>query len=236
MSQTLYKDEKFTVWTFNKVTEALCDEWQPLKPTLQPNTLTAYSYKATRISFEGNVNVTLDITKDRLMSKDHIEIAVLLSLSPDPNSLETHVLNTFSLGEFMHFPQLSGRKIFTIRKDEPWENSTLAFTARLGLQVIQAMLNFESCFHLLLDDEYEINGTKLDMRSMSISHHLNQVKAYRLAEIYGHPEKLDEAIAAIKTFAQQDELTMERLENLRSHVPDEASNWLYTKEFLKKLS
>ena len=101
--------------------------------------------------------------------------------------------------------------------------------------VIETMLLFESCFHLLLDDEYVINGTKLDMTHLSLMHHLNQVKAYRLAEIYGHPEKLNEAVEAIKRFAAIDELSGKRLEALLTKKTQDAANWLYTKELIERL-
>ncbi|HYH75618.1 MAG TPA: hypothetical protein VD735_06715 [Candidatus Saccharimonadales bacterium] len=97
------------------------------------------------------------------------------------------------------------------------------------------MLNFESCFHLLLDDEYEFADTKINSTNLSLTHHLNQVKAYRLAEIYGHVEKLDEAVKAIKDFAHKDELSRRRLDQLRQAGSAEGMNWLYTPELLERL-
>jgi len=236
MSSPLYSDKKFTSWTIKRVAEALCDEWMSLNPKLEHDTGTAYSAKSTRISFKGEVQVTLDITRDKYPSKDSIEIVILLSLSPDPNDLSMHVLNTLNIGMFLDcLSDLTGKRLFSIKKDELWEGSILQTAARRGLPIIGSMLHFESCFHLLLDDEYEIGGTKLDSKSLSLTHHLNQVKAYRLAEIYGHPEKLDEAIKAIKRFATTDELSQQRLDKLCATKSPGGMNWLYTTEMLERL-
>ncbi len=234
--EQIYRDKKFTAWNISRVMEALSNEWESLHPIFEPGAKTAYSHKSNRISFKGEINVTLDFIKDTYPAKNYIQITDPLSLSPNPNDLNTHVLNTLNLGMFLGgFPELAGSKLFVIRKDEPWEGSFIQTVAQRGRQVIEKMLKFETCFHLLLDDEYEVGGIKLNSKALSLTYHLNQVKAYRLAEIYGHPEKLDEAIEVIKRFARLDEITNERLIVLYAKDPKNDANWLYTTEFLERL-
>jgi hypothetical protein len=233
--ESLYEGKKFTSWTINKVAEVLCDEWNTLNPKLE-NDVLIYDKKTTLISFKGEVNVALEITRQRFPKKDLLEMYFETSLSPIPYDLSTHVLNTLDMAIFMkRFPELGGKHFFTIAKVEPWNGSLFSKTAQAMRSVIEAMLNFESCFHLLLDDEYEVNDVRLDMKSASITHHLNQVKAYRLAEIYGHPEKLDEAIRAIKSFAQTDELSQRRLGQLCESRSLGGMDWLYTPEMIERL-
>jgi len=231
----LYRDKKFTKWTIERVAEALCGEWRVLRPELEKGAV-VYDKKSTQISFKGEVNVALDIIKQRYPEKDFVQMYFGLSLSPVPNELKTHVLNTLDMALFVGlFPELSSGHFFTIAKTEPWDGSLFSVTAQAMRSIIEILLRFESCFHLLLDDEYEIGGTKLDSKSLSLTHHLNQVKAYRLAEIYGHPEKLNEAVEAIKRFAAIDELSGQRVAALCAKKPQDAANWLYTTGLLERL-
>lgn len=233
---SLYKGRKITGWTIKRVAEVLSSEWELLGPDLKPDAMTAYSHKSTQISFEGAVKVTLGFVRDKYPPSDSVGIADTLSFNPNPSDLSMHVLNTLNLGMFLGlFPELTDKKLFIIKKEEPWEGSVMQIIARRGMPLIETMLKFESCFHLLLDDEYEIDGVRLDSKSLSLTHHLNQVKAYRLAEIYGHPEKLDEAIEAIKKFAEIDELSRQRLDKLCSTKSAGGMDWLYTQEMIERL-
>lgn len=233
--ESLHVSKKFTSWTIDRVAEVIYNEWGMFNPKLQ-KAVVVYGKKVTQISFKRDVGVALEVGRQRYSDKDSVQMYFGLSLSPLPYNFKTHVLNTFDLADFVGlFPNLSGKHFFSIPKTELWNNSLLSEAAQAMYLVIKTMLDFESCFHLLLDDKYEIDGTKLDARSLSITHHLNQVKAYRLAEIYGHPEKLDEAVEAIKRFARIDELSKERLETMCAQNPQDASNWLYTTELLEKL-
>lgn len=231
----LYKDKKVTNWTINRVAEVLYSEWKTLNPQLEKN-VAIYGKKTTLISFNGEVNVALEITKQRFPEKDFLEMYFEISLSPILYDLNTHVLNTLDMGVFIEiFPELKDERCFTLAKSEPWNGSLFAKAAQVMRTIIEIMLNFESCFHFLLDDEYKLNGSKLDSKSLSLTHHLNQVKAYRLAEIYGHPEKLDEAIKAIKRYAQIDELSHQRLEKLCTAKSAGGMDWLYTPEMIERL-
>lgn len=233
--ETLYPDKKFSSWNINRIAEVLCDEWSSLNPELQKDVV-IYDKKSTLISFKGEVNVTLEITKQRHPEKDLVQMYFGLSLSPTPYNVKTHVLNTIDMALFMGlFPELSDKHFFTIAKTEPWDGSLFSKSAKAMELVIKALLGFESCFHLLLDDEYEVGGVKLKSSSLSLSHHLNQVKAYRLAEIYGHPERLDEAIDAIKRFAKTDKLSQQRLDKLCETKSPGGMDWLYTGEMLGRL-
>lgn len=232
----LYKDKKFTSWSIKRVAEALSEEWGALHPIIEHGVMTTYSSTLTRISFKGEINIAVDIAKDKYPAHDSVEIVLLLRLSPNPNDLSTHVLNTLNLGTFLDaLPQVTGQKLFSIKKDEPWEGSVLQATAQRAKPIIETMLTFESCFHLLLDDEYEVDGAKLDSKSLGLTHHLNQVKAYRLAEIYGHLEKLDEAIRAIKDYAESDELSRQRIDKLCVAKSPGGMDWLYTPEIIERL-
>lgn len=233
----LFAGKKFTSWNIKRVAEALCEEWRALGPAFEPDAKTAYSSTLPRISFQGEIRVTIDIAKGKYPAKDFVEIVPLLRLSPDPNDRAFHVLNTLSLGLFMDcLVRAPGPDVpFTIQKQEPWQGSALQASARVMQGIIQALLTFETCFHLLLDDTYEINDVILDSKSLGLAHHLNQVKAYRLAEIYGHPEKLDEAVTAIKRYAQDDTLSGQRLDKLCTDQSAGGMDWLYTSEILRRL-
>lgn len=235
MNSSLYEGKNFTSWTVARIAEVICEELQDLGPTLEKNAV-VYDKKATLITFSGEVTVALELANQRFPDKDVAQIYVGLSLSPKPYSLDTHVLNTLDMGALLGaFPELDGKHFFAIRKQEPWGGSLLAKAVRAMHSLVQAMLTFESCFHLLLDDEYTLKGERLDMKRLSFTHHLYQVTAYRLAEIYGHPEKLDEAAAAITRFAAGHRLSADRLEDLRAKEPKDAADWLYTPELLERL-
>lgn len=235
MNPSLYEGKKIASWTLAKIAEALCDQLNTFDPVLEKDAV-VYGKKTIQITFRGEISVALDLTKQRFPNADSVQMYIGMSLSPNPYSPDTHVLNTLDMAVFLGlFPELKGKHFFTIQKTEPWDGSSLSKAAQAMRGLIESMLQFESCFHLLLDDEYTIQGTRLDSKELSITHHLNQVKAYRLAEIYGHPEKLDEAIEAIKKFAAHDQMSKERLEDLRAKNPEDAANWLYTQKMLEKL-
>lgn len=233
--QPLYEGRNFTSWNIAKVSEVLCEEWKHLGPVLQKD-VDIYGKKEIQISFRGEVSVALEVGKQRFPDKDSVQMYFRLSLSPVPYDLKTHVLNTLDMALFVGlFPQFSGKHFFTIAKTEPWQGSLFSDAAQMMALLINEMRNFESCFHLLLDDEYSVDDIRLDSASLSLSHHLNQVKAYRLAEIYDHPEKLDEAVLAIKRFAVIDEPTQRRLEQLRAAKSAGGMDWLYTHDLLERL-
>ncbi|HSW65686.1 MAG TPA: hypothetical protein VLI54_00925 [Bacillota bacterium] len=232
---SLYEGKKITSWSLDRVAEVLCEEWSVLSPELEKG-VSIYGKKTTQITFKGEVHVALELTRQKYPDKDSIAMYIGLSLSPLPYDLKTHVLNTLDMGMFMQlFPQLHGKHFFTIAKSEPWKGSLFSTAAQALQSVVRVMLNFESCFHLLLDDEYHVGGVRLASSSLSLTHHLNQVKAYRLAEIYGYPEKLDEAVQAIKGYAQTDELSQQRLDKMCAAKSAGGMGWLYTPEILERL-
>lgn len=232
---TLYDAKKVTSWTVDRVSEVLTLEWHDLNPNLQLG-VKSYGAKVAQISFEGQVHVALHITQQRFAEKDVVAMDYGFSLSPKPYDIDTHVLNTFDMGAFIGlFPQYSGTNSFTIAKKEQWVTSRFANVANSMHALIEVLLSFDSCFDLLTSDLYEVDGVTLDLKSLSLTHHLHMVKAYRLAEIYGHPEKCQEAVRAILAFAQTDQLTHERLESLRQKDPKKDANWLYSEKLLEKL-
>jgi len=204
ISTQLYEGKKFTSWTLDRLAEVIFEEWKDLDPKLEKGII-AYEKKVTQISFKGEVNVALKIMSRRSSEKDLVQLYFVTSLSPIPNDLSTHALNTLDMGMIINlFPELEGKDCFSIGKTEPWEGSLFSQATKTMYSVVRTMLKFDSCFHLLLDNDYIIDDTKISSKKLSLTHHLNQVKAYRLAETYGHPEKFDEAIDAIKKFALTD--------------------------------
>ena len=97
------------------------------------------------------------------------------------------------------------------------------------------MLKFESCFEILIKDESKIENEIFDMRPLGQTQHLNRVKAYRLAEIYGHPEKLDEAIDAIKRGLMTNDFACRQVENFYQKRLSNKEDWLYTNDMLERL-
>jgi hypothetical protein len=235
MTEPLYKDRKFKSWTVNNLAQILCEEWADLNPTLLKDR-DSYGKKVTSITFQGEVNVTLDIMKQRYPKEGSLQVVFPLSLSPKLDDLSTHVLNTF---DFSHFvgcsSKLGSQSFFTIGKTEPWEGSIFQQTAQVGHSIIEVMRSFESCFNLLTKDESKVGDELFDMRSLELTQHLNRVKAYRLAEIYGHPEKLDEAIAAIKKGLKTNDSARRQVENFYGRKLSGDTDWLYTNDILERL-
>lgn len=237
MNSLLYKDKKFRTWNIDRLAEALCEEWRVLKPELTIGKKTAYGYRATRISFSGEVRVTIDMSNSKVLDAGYVSPLFNLSLSPDPDDRSFHVLNTFQFMDFMElFPELSDRKtLFVIGKNEPWANSHFERSAQLGLLMVEILLNFNTCFDFLTNNTYEISGELLDTRKLLAGQYLNRVKAYRLAENYGHPERLEEAINAIRGSAKVNDVARQNLDKLCVTKSPGSATWLYTPEMIERL-
>ena len=237
MNSVLYENKSFKTWDVSRLADVLCDEWSSLAPELTLSKKTAYGFKATRISFNGEVRVTIDMSKPKIARAGYITPLFNLSLSPDPDDLSFHVLNTFQLMNFMKlFPEISGNNPpFIIGKDEPWVASGFAKAASLGLPLIKELLQFNSCFGFLTSDTYEISGQVLDMKNLGIDQYLNRVKAYRMAQIYDHPERLEEAIDAIRKSAKNNDMAKKDLDRICNNKSAGSASWLYTKEMIERL-
>lgn len=235
MAESLYKDKKFKSWSISHLAETLCDEWSDLRPRLIKNR-TSYGKKVTSILFDGEVNVMLDIMKQRHSKEDNLQVVFGLSLSPNPDDLSIHVLNTFDFSHFVGLsPKLAGRSYFTIENSEPWKGSIFQQTAQVGYSVIKSMLTFESCFNLLVQDESTVGDEIFDMRPLGQTQHLNRVKAYRLAEVYGHNDKLEVAIVKIKEGLENNSFARRQVEDFYEKISSGNEDWLYTNDMLERL-
>lgn len=235
MQKTLYKDRKFKSWTILRLAEVLCEEWAELNPVLIKQRI-AYSSKMTSIQFKGEITVTLDIEQNRYPPENTLQVPFSLSLSPTPDSLEFHVLNTFQFGSFVGRSSKMGVKnCFDIHKTEPWEGSVFQKTAEVSKLIIEQMLEFDSCFDLLVKDKVKVGDEIFDMRELKLTQHLNRVKAYRFAEIYGHAERLDEAVDAIKKGMKKDESARRQVKEYYQKMLAGHEDWLYTKEMLERI-
>jgi hypothetical protein len=237
MNKLLYKDRKFKAWNIERLAEVLCEEWAALNPELILNKKTAYGFRASRISFPGSVHVTVDVSNSKNPEAEYVTPLFNLSLSPDPDDLSTHVLNTFQLSDFIQlFPELSGRKtVFVIGKSEPWVSSNFAQAVQLGLPLLEVLSDFDTCFDFLISKTYKIADDILDTEKLSIGQYLNRVKAYRLAQIYGHLERLNEAVDAIHTSADTNDRAKQDLDRLCAARSPGNASWLYTSEMINAL-
>jgi hypothetical protein len=235
MTESLYKDRKFKSWTILRLAEVSCEEWSDLNPQLVKGRM-SYGMKVTSIMFKGEVNVTLDIMRQRYPEENVLQVVFGLSLSPNPEDLTMHVLNTFDFSDFVGLSsKLSDINYFSIPKTAPWEGSVFQQTAQVSHGIIESMLSFESCFCLLTEEHPKVREEVFDMRSLEMTQHLIKAKAFRLAEIYGHPEKLDDAIAAMKRNLETNEPVRQRVERVAAIEISDTEDWLYTNNLIKRL-
>ncbi len=231
----LYSDRKFSTWTVGRIAEVLSEEWYDLNPTLSQNTR-VYGKKTALISFNGSVIVSLDVGSQPYAKPGRLDIGVGLSLSPNSWKLETHALNTFDFGMYIGlFSQLANSNFFSITKNQPWKDSSFSAVVDAGRMLIAYLQDFDSCFDFLTKDRNVIVGTILDTGSLGTTYHLNCVKAYHLAKAYNHPEKLDEAIKAIRKSAGANDFTRQRLERICQTKDARGLSWLYTPEIIESL-
>lgn len=233
MTETLYKDRRFKSWTVNNLAETLCEEWADLYPTLIKDRK-SFGRKVTSVAFHGEVNITLNIMKQRYPKDGILQVVFELSLSPKMDDLTTYVLNGFDFSHFVSLSsKLSGSNFFTIGKTETWEGSVFQQTAQVGRSIIETMLTFESCFNLLIQDESKVRGEIFDMRKTN--QQLMHVKAYSFANVYGHREKLDDAVVAIKRSLVKDDYARSKVEKFCLAKSADGEDWLYTNELLERI-
>jgi len=160
-----------------------------------------------------------------------------LSLSPDPDNFELHVLNTFQFSDFMALlPELADKKtLFVIGVNESWTNSHFARAAHLGIPMVETLLKFETCFEFLTSDTYKVAGEILDTSKLHMGQYLNRVKAYRMAEIYKHPEKYEEAVKAIRNAANNNEMAKRDLDRVCAAKSPGSAAWLYSPRLITAL-
>lgn len=235
MNEYLYEGKNFKTWTTNNLAEVLCEEWANLNPTLLLDRK-SFGRKVTSITFKDEVRVTLNIMKQRYSDTDKLQVVFELSLSPEIDDLKTHILNTLDFSDFIGTSSsITGELFFTIGKKESWNGSMFQETARIGKLVIEAMLKFETCFSLLIEDETKLGNETFDMRPLEQTQHLNRVKAYRLAEIYGHPEKLDQAVAMIKRGLPSNEFARNQIETVYQRLLAGKEDLHYTKDMIERI-
>jgi len=237
VTDLVYEGKKFKTWNVARLAEALSEDWHDLNPELTVNKKTAYGYKAMRISFPSSLRVTIDMSNTKIPDESRVSPLLNLSLSPDPDDINMHVLNTFQLADFMSlFPELSDRKtLFVIGVNEPWIGSHFARAAYLCQSLIKVLSTFDTCFDFLISDTYTIAGIVLDTKSLHMGQYLNRVKAYRLAEIYGHNEKLDQAAEAICASARQNDMAKRDLDRICATKSPGSASWLYTQDMIDDL-
>ena len=228
----LYKDRKISSWTVSALTEVLTEEWSCLNPIVTKGVF--YSKKGTILTFSGEVNIAIEVIKEPHAPEGEMHNALSLSLSPVPFSIETHVLNTFDFHYFMRaLPEFSGKRVFMIGKHETWEGSIFSQVTAIVGSIIEEMLNFNRCFDLLTKDTFLVAGKKFDTTNDGFQQYLSRIKAYRLAEIYEHPEKLEDALNAIQESIETNGMAHDNFK--RVCESGGVGSWLYTPEMVNRI-
>lgn len=235
MEVKLYKDKPFKAWTKGKLQEVILEQWSFLRPVIEKEA-EVYSTKSTIFIFSGDVTVAVELVKEPHSPSTELHTALSLSLSPKPFNISTHVLNTFDFGYFINsLPEYSDVKVFNIGKEEPWSGSTYSSVIDICGSLIEAMLDFDTCFDILTRDTFVVKGRSFDTRRNGFTQFLTRVKAYRFAEIYNRADKLDAALEAIQLSVETNDMAREKIQEILNKKDIRGLDWLYTPELVEAL-
>lgn len=216
----------------------LLKEWDYLGPTVVKNSPHyGYGKKSTLIVFDkGEITVSIELVKEPHAPKGTVHYVVSLSLSPEPFELKTHPLNTLNFNYFMAIAKcFNGQRAFGIGIYDAWEGSTFAEAVAITGHIIEELQSFSSCFAILTKSRFKIGKYRFDTKNYIFDQYFTRVKAYNLAEVYGHTEVLQNAYVFIRASVPNNRIAEKDVMEIVRNYEHSGRGWLYPPSLVERL-